>query len=69
VPTQQPPPDRRRERLTASIQRTANELDCSTDTVERLIADGRLRKVQIATRKVAVSWESILDLIEGGATR
>jgi hypothetical protein len=66
-PTRIPFP--RREPLTVSKRRASEELDCSVDTIDRLIETGRLRKVQVGPRKVSVIWRSIIDLIEGSAAR
>lgn len=49
--------------LVVSIQRASEELDCSIDTIKRLIAAGKLRKVQVSARKVAVTYSSILELV------
>ena len=50
--------------LTVSRQRAAVELgDCSLDTVDRLVATGKLEKAQVGPRKVAIKYKSILKLI------
>jgi hypothetical protein len=50
--------------LTVSRKRAAVELgDISEDTLDRLIAAGKLEKIQVGPRKVAIKWASILKLI------
>lgn len=56
-------PDRT-EPLTVSRKRAAEELgNCSTDTVDRLVDAGKLEKVQVGPRKVAIKYQSLLKLI------
>ena len=41
--------------------------DISEDTLDRLIAAGKLEKIQVGPRKVAITWRSILQLVGGEA--
>ena len=50
--------------LAVSKKRARVELgDISEDTLDRLIAAGKLEKIQVGPRKVAITWRSILQLV------
>ena len=53
--------------LVVSKKGAAKALDCSVDTVDRLVARGDLERVQLSPRRVGVTWRSMLKLLERGA--
>jgi excisionase family DNA binding protein len=50
-------------RLAVSRNEAAVQLGCSLRHIDYLIAQGKLKRVQIGVRKVAVTWPSLLKLV------
>ena len=54
-------------RLAISRNEAARQLDVSLDTIDRMVARGELEKIQVSTRKVAITTRSLLRLLPSEA--
>ena len=59
---------RRREqsRLAVSRHEAAHQLGCSVQHIDDLAAFGRLKKIQLGNRRVAITWASLVQLVYDG---
>jgi hypothetical protein len=57
---QQPP-------FAVSKNTAAKLFEVSLDTIERMVARGDLEKIQVSTRKVAITWRSLQKLLPSEA--
>ncbi len=53
------------QRVVFSQERTATMLDCSVWTVRKMVQRGDLKQIQLSARRVGITAQSILKLLEG----